>query len=100
MTRFDCYISGVPAPPLYANRFVTLCPEHLITTLHEMAQDALVLPGPWTPTDTGVCSVCAGARLPKYFTRTGHALTEDDMERLAAEAEAGYDITKLRERGR
>ena len=34
-----------------------------------------------------------------YGTSRGHVIDDDVIEALAAEAEAGYDITKLRRRG-
>jgi hypothetical protein len=34
-----------------------------------------------------------------YGTSRGHVIDDDTIETLAAEAEAGYDVTKLRRRG-
>ena len=34
-----------------------------------------------------------------YGTSKGHVIDDDVIEALAAEAEAGYDVTKLRRRG-
>lgn len=43
---------------------------------------------------TYLCRVCG---VEGYRTKTGRILTNDDIERLADEAERGYDVSKLRE---
>lgn len=36
---------------------------------------------------------------PSYVTKTGKVLTDEDLEKLADEAERGYDVSHLKDRG-
>jgi hypothetical protein len=49
-----------------------------------------------TPEHGGTCACPCGA--VRLVTKTGKVLTDEDLETLAAEAEAGYDLDQLRER--
>jgi len=49
--------------------------------------------------DYEYCSYCRNFRERPLVTKTGKVLTEEDISRLADEAEEGYDVSNLKDRG-
>lgn len=76
-----------------ALEIIALVPGRSTREAAEMA----VRPNPRPNPIAGVTSVSSyDAGKPPLHTRNGHELTEDDLDALSAEAEAGYDLTAMR----